>query len=151
MATDEAASEITRPRRRGEPRPEPQPAPAPEPAAVADELAEEHEPADDQDLALAEVEQQLQQRAPQAQPQPEPPAAPPVPAALPVADAPLACSFCFAQVPRSQLDDLGPLMRRCKGATACAARAEASMMYPMSEHELEQDIASFENRSGALR
>ncbi len=53
--------------------------------------------------------------------------------------------------PLSQLDDLGLLMRRCKDAEACAERAAASGMFPQDERALEQDIASFVTRQGALR
>lgn len=140
---------VTRPRRRGEPRPEPEPQP---------------EPAAEQEPAVAEVEAEAEAEQPEPQPtdEPEPePQAPPAPlaaqvaqlvqAALPVAEITRQCSFCFAQMPLSQLDQVGPLMLQCKDASACAERAAASGMYPMDERLLEQDIASFENRSGALR
>lgn len=61
------------------------------------------------------------------------------------------CSFCFASQPLSQLDDLGPLMRRCKDAAACAERAASSGMYPQDERLLEQNLSAWEVQQGALR
>lgn len=110
------------------------------------------------EVAEVQAEQERPQPPVQPQPQPQPAQALPEPqaaqqvqAAQPVAEITRMCAFCFTQQPLSQLDDLGPLQRRCKDAAGCAQRAAASGFYPQDERALEQDLASFETRQGALR
>lgn len=86
MATDDAASEIIRPRRRGEPRPEPEPS---VPAEVGGQA----------EASEVEAEQPPAQLPVQPLAEPEPPPAQPVQAAQPVAEITRACSFCFTQQP----------------------------------------------------
>ncbi len=100
----------------------------------------------------AEVVEEQEQPAPPEPVQPEPPAPPPEPQpAAAMAGIVRACSFCGARVSLADLDQVAPMMFQCKDTDACMQRAAMSGLYPQDERALEQDLASFESRQGALR
>lgn len=60
------------------------------------------------------------------------------------------CGYCCSRRPLAELGQLGTGFR-CLDLGACQQRAEASGIYPVTEYELEQQLAVREAMSGAVR